>query len=390
MVQERGFSVQEQTSQNFSAHEAITRDSRRLAGAVDGLAGAREDHARRAGVDGSGQSPFITLFSRESQQASTARFQTSLAEQSAAGGLMVALMAFGLEARLNQARIPDCHRGSGLRDSGNPFVGQECGPSRQGLNGRTPTMGEASVTAEVFRRIVVEPAYKAVSAQIARAILDGALPLGAALPTEQQLSERFGVHRSTVREAIRQVEQEGLLQRREGRRLFVCLPGVHDLAPRATRLLLLQQTTFQELWELAMSLEPLAARLAAQRAEAQDLQQLQQHLLASDPGADHDDAALVRLDVEFHALVGRASHNRALMLAREPVGLLYNPTLRQVFGHLPQARARNQTAHQHVVEALLRRDADAAAEWTARHMVDFQRGFAMAGLDMAAPIVMPT
>ena len=250
-------------------------------------------------------------------------------------------------------------------------------------------MGEVQATAEVFRRVVYEPAYKAVSAQIERAIVDGALPLGAALPTEQELAERFGVHRSTVREAIRQVEQEGLLQRREGRRLFVCLPGVHDLAPRATRLLLLQQTTFQELWELAMALEPLAARLAAQRAEAQDLQQLQAHLHASDEGRDNDDVALVRLDVEFHALVGRASHNRALTLAREPVGLLYNPTLQQVFGHLPQARARNQTAHRHIVEALLRRDADAAADWTARHMVDFQRGFAMAGLDMAAPIVMP-
>ena len=85
MVQEQGFSVQEQTSQNFSAHEAITRGRRRLAGAVDGLAGAGEDHARRAGVDGSGQSPFITLFSRESQQTSTARFPISLAEQSVAG-----------------------------------------------------------------------------------------------------------------------------------------------------------------------------------------------------------------------------------------------------------------------------------------------------------------
>ena len=224
-------------------------------------------------------------------------------------------------------------------------------------------MGEASATAEVFRRVVVEPAYKAVSAEIERAIVDGALPLGAALPTEQQLSERFGVHRSTVREAIRQVEQEGLLQRREGRRLFVCLPGVHDLAPRATRLLLLQQTTFQELWELAMSLEPLAARLAAQRAEALDLQQLQQHLLASDPGQDHDDAALVRLDVEFHALVGRASHNRALMLAREPVGLLYNPTLRRCS---PTCRRHARaTRPRHSRRRAARRDADAAAEWTA-------------------------
>lgn len=248
-------------------------------------------------------------------------------------------------------------------------------------------MGEASAAAEVFRRVVVEPAYKAVSAQIERAIVDGALPLGAALPTEQELSERFGVHRSTVREAIRQVEQEGLLQRREGRRLFVCLPGVHDLAPRATRLLLLQQTTFQELWELAMSLEPLAARLAAQRAQPQDLQALQDNLAAS--RRCPDDASMVQLDVQFHALVGRASRNHALMLAREPAGLLYNPTLLQVFAHLPQARQRNLVAHQHIVEALDRRDADAAAEWTAKHMVDFQRGFAMAGLDMAAPIVMP-
>jgi GntR family transcriptional repressor for pyruvate dehydrogenase complex len=238
--------------------------------------------------------------------------------------------------------------------------------------------------------VIVEPAYKAVSAQIERAILDGALPLGAALPTEQELAERFGVHRSTVREAIRQVEQQGLLQRREGRRLFVCLPGMHDLAPRAMRMLLLQRTTFQELWELAMSLEPLAARLAAQRAEALDLQQLQQHLASSGERDTNDDAALVRLDVEFHALVGRASHNRALMLAREPVGLLYNPTLLQLFGHLPQARARNQAAHQHIVEALQRGDAEMAAQWTVKHMVDFQRGFAMAGLDMAAPIVMPS
>ena len=248
-------------------------------------------------------------------------------------------------------------------------------------------MGEASATAEVFRRVIVEPAYKAVSAEIERAILGGALPLGAALPTEQELAERFGVHRSTVREAIRQVEQEGLLQHRESRRLFVSLPGVSDLTPGATRLLMLQQTTFHELWELAVTLEPLAARLAAQRVQRQDLQALQDNLAASRQCGD--DAAMVLLDVQFHALVGRASHNHALMLAREPAGLLYNPTLLQVFSHLPQARQRNFVAHQRIVDALERRDADAASEWTAKHMVDFQRGFSMAGLDMAAPIAMP-
>jgi DNA-binding FadR family transcriptional regulator len=242
--------------------------------------------------------------------------------------------------------------------------------------------------ASVFQRVVVEPAYKAVSAAIERAILDGALPPGTALPTEQALSERFGVHRSTVREAIRQVEQEGLLQRREGRRLFVCLPGVHDLAPRATRLLLLHQTTFQELWDVALTLEPLAARLAALHANDDDLALLDANLAASH--LETTLPALVTLDMEFHALVGRASHNHALMLAREPVGLLYNPTLQQIFLRLPQASSRNLEAHVRTMAALRRRDAQDAAEWTRKHMVDFQRGFAMAGLDMSTPIAQPT
>jgi GntR family transcriptional repressor for pyruvate dehydrogenase complex len=243
------------------------------------------------------------------------------------------------------------------------------------------------VPAEVFQRLVTEPAYKAVSSAIAAAIFDGALPAGTALPTEQALSERFGVHRSTVREAIRQVEQEGLLQRREGRRLFVCLPGVHDLAPRTARMLLLQQTTFQALWEVAVVLEPLTARLAAERATPDDLAQIEANLaLAADTP---DDAGQVVLDVEFHALLGRATHNHALMLAREPVGLLYNPTLGQIFARLPQARARNLVAHRHMADALARHDAATAARWMHKHMVDFQRGFALAGLDMGTPIALP-
>ena len=245
----------------------------------------------------------------------------------------------------------------------------------------------ALAPAEVFQRLVVAPAYKAVSLAIERAILDGSLLPGAALPTEQALAEQFGVHRSTVREAIRQVQQEGLLQRRQGRRLFVCLPGVHELAPRATRLLLLHQTTFQALWDVALALEPLAARLAAVHATEADLALLDANHAATLAETNHP--ALVALDMEFHALVGRASHNHALMLAREPVGLLYNPTLLQIYARLPQASERNLQAHRATLDALHRRDADAASEWTRKHMVDFQRGFVLCGLDMSARIAQP-
>lgn len=244
----------------------------------------------------------------------------------------------------------------------------------------------------LFQRIRPSPAYRAVSEALERLILGGRLKPGDPLPTEQELSERFGVNRSTVREAIRQIEQEGMLERREGRRLFVCLPGLFDLAPRATRVLMLQQTTFEELWETAVILEPLAARLAAAHANADDLLRLKTNIDATAaltlPGEqpEHELAELVDLDVEFHALVGAASHNRPLMLAREPISLLYKPTLSRIYSRLPQSKSRTLAAHRRIVDGLLRSDADAAVEWTHKHMVDFQRGFQMAELDMKAPI----
>jgi len=245
-----------------------------------------------------------------------------------------------------------------------------------------------------FNKLHIEPAYKQVSKEIQRFILSGRLPLGSPLPTEQVLADRFGVHRSTVREAIRRIENEGLVQRRAGRRLFVASPGLRELAPRAARLLLMQQTTFEELWQTALALEPLASQLAAQHADSADLKALAENvecltLAQAQPTGMTDQehtTRLVELDVEFHALVAQASHNRALALAREPVSLLYRPSLQQIHTLLPQSKARNLAAHRAILKALRARNAQSAADWTRRHIIDFKRGFALTGLSMDAPI----
>lgn len=71
-------------------------------------------------------------------------------------------------------------------------------------------------------------------------------------------------------------------------------------------------------------------------------------------------------------------------------GLLHGPTLLEIFRHLPQAKVRNLAAHRYIADALQSCRADAAAEWTRKHPIDFQRGFAMTGLDMTTPIATPT
>ena len=244
---------------------------------------------------------------------------------------------------------------------------------------------------QVFRRMRIAPAYKAVSAEIERIIVSGELEPGAALPTEAELAQQFGVNRSTLREAIRQVEQEGLVERREGRRLFVALPGLTDFAPRAIRSLVLQQATFHELWEVAVVLEPLATRLAALAAGDEDFAALDTNLsrmeaIAAGALDSAHHAALIELDVEFHAMVARASGNRALMLAREPVSLLYSTTLSKMQAQLPQMHARNIAAHRKILAAMRSRDTAGAEEWMRKHIVDFQRGFVLARLDMHVPI----
>ncbi|MDD2545087.1 MAG: FadR/GntR family transcriptional regulator [Burkholderiaceae bacterium] len=239
-----------------------------------------------------------------------------------------------------------------------------------------------------FDRVKLVPAYKAISSAIEQRIVQGELTPGTQLPTEQELAEQFGVNRSTVREAIRQLEQEGLVERGGSKRLHVTMPGVHDAAPRAARALLLHQVTFEELWQLAIVLEPQAARLAAQSATDKDIQALKTSLERLQEHHDGADAihSHATLDIEFHALVARISGNRALMLAREPINLLYQPSLTRLQKVLPQMEARNLEAHRRIVRAIAEHDAEQAHEWTRKHLADFQRGYAMAGIPMNTPL----
>jgi DNA-binding FadR family transcriptional regulator len=241
-----------------------------------------------------------------------------------------------------------------------------------------------------FRPLARQPAYRAVSSVMEQHILSGTLKAGTPLPPELELAAQFGVNRSTIREAIRLLEQEGLLERHQGRRLFVVLPGLFDLAPRALRSQILHQVTFEELWEVAVVVEPEASRLAAQRADATDLGDIDGNLeAAAETVGGRADAARIRrhweLDAEFHALVARASKNRSLMMSRESFSLLYRPVATRLQESLPQSAARNLHAHRQIASALHARDEQRAHEWTHKHLVDFRKGFLQAHLPMDAP-----
>ncbi|HEX7249414.1 MAG TPA: FCD domain-containing protein [Burkholderiales bacterium] len=236
-----------------------------------------------------------------------------------------------------------------------------------------------------FSRISSTPAYKLVAQAIERDILSGKLRDGEPLGTETELATQFGVNRSTVREGIRLLEHGGLIRRDSSRRLWIGLPGVEGLAERMTRALVLHEVTFRELYEASLALQIATVEAAAERATPEQIEQLEENVARTEEHLG-DPAAVAKLDGEFHTLVGQASHNRVLQLAREPSELLVVSSTELVLGKVPEGAPRLLHAHRMYIDAIRRRDKQAARLWTVRHLNDWRRGFERAGRDLDSPI----
>jgi GntR family transcriptional repressor for pyruvate dehydrogenase complex len=238
---------------------------------------------------------------------------------------------------------------------------------------------------EKFRRISSTPAYRLVAEAIEQQILSGRIRPGEPIGTEAQLVKQFGVNRSTVREGIRLLEHDGLIRRESNRRLSVGSPHYERLATRSTRALILGDVTFRELYEAAIALQIATIESAAERATPAMISAMEANVARTARMlGDAEEVAV--LDTEFHALIGKASCNRVLQLAREPSDLLIFPTTRLVLSQVKEGPARLLEAHRKMVDAIMRRDKEAARLWARRHINDWRKGFERAGNDLDQPI----
>ncbi|MBX9590218.1 MAG: FCD domain-containing protein [Hyphomonadaceae bacterium] len=236
-----------------------------------------------------------------------------------------------------------------------------------------------------FERIKARPAYELVAEEIERQILAGMLRPGDAIGTESELVKQFGVNRSTVREGIRLLEQSGLVAREASRRLSVAVPHYHGLATRMSRALILQQVTFRELWHTSRALEPAAVDLAMDNRTEADLAALEANV-ARTREVQRNAPAVAELDAEFHKLIGQATHNRVLQLAKEPSSMLVRPTTAHIIANNPGGIPRLIEAHAHILDALQRRDREKGRLWVDRHLRDWRAGFERSGHDLDSAV----
>ncbi|MBY6004329.1 GntR family transcriptional regulator [Salipiger bermudensis] len=159
---------------------------------------------------------------------------------------------------------------------------------------------------------------------------------------ESELAERFGVSRTPIREALQRLETQSLLAR-DGRSLIVASLDHNQMA---------------ELYVVRTELEGLAARLAARHATEEEIQVLRD-MVAEDQALVDDPSALARANRRFHRMIHLASHNRFLVqqldLVHRSMALMATTSL--------AAQGRGEIAlgeHQAIVDAISRRDEDAA------------------------------
>lgn len=229
------------------------------------------------------------------------------------------------------------------------------------------------------------PSYRRIAAILERRIIDGNLAPGSVLPTETRLVEEFGVNRSTIREGLRALESTGLVRRIDSKRMLVTVPDRNVTAWSTMRAIGLRQVRFQELWEALLYIEPLAAELAAHRRPSGFEVQLEQNIRKMRENL-HDDEMIIRLDVEFHELIGEATSNRVLAMSHDPICRLIFSATKTLHQKVPQGRHRMLHAHQMIYDAVIMRDAEKAKAWMARHIRDLHRGYLVAGLDINAPV----
>ena len=201
-------------------------------------------------------------------------------------------------------------------------------------------------------------------------ILAGGFVAGEALPAERELVVETGLSRGSVREALRILEAEGLVQTRPGRYggTLVCRPTTDLVARQFGSFAKGRGVSFKTVIEARESLEPTLAKLAAEHRTEADLQALERTTRHMADAIDADAATFLAANVDWHWAVAVASHNDLLSAFMASItGLIRDSTLEE---HVTSQAIREAVlkAHLRVVDAIRAGDPEAARRRMERHV----------------------
>jgi DNA-binding FadR family transcriptional regulator len=200
--------------------------------------------------------------------------------------------------------------------------------------------------------------HEHVISEIGRRIISGELPPGKPLPSEMELCITLGVSRTVLREALRVLAAKGLIDAKPKIGTVVQPESVWNCLDVDVLTWRLEtgdvDTVIRELYELRYLIEPMAASLAAQHANDDDIEELRQAYTAMEAAGD-DGAKLVEPDVRFHRAIIAASGNSLFSSLAHAIGATL--TINFTLGiDNPRGQVHTLPFHKNVLDAIAAHD----------------------------------
>ena len=227
---------------------------------------------------------------------------------------------------------------------------------------KTTKAPDALEMLEDIGAIKVPKSCDVLASRLQQQILGGAYPPGSALPTERELVEGTGLSRGSVREALRILEAQGLIQTRAGRYggSVVSRPTDQLLAVHINLFAKGLSITLSALVEARQALEPMVAYLAAKNRTEEDLLALQQIAARLDEAAPIDVPQFLKENANWHLAIAVASHNDLLRAFTASIsGMMLEASRIENFAP-KDVRLLVMQAHRRILDAIKAGDAEAA------------------------------
>lgn len=217
-----------------------------------------------------------------------------------------------------------------------------------------------------YKPLATESLPKQIALQIRQAIVDGRLRADDRLPGEEELAERYGVSRPTIREALKRLAAQNLIRSRRGPAggTFVNRPNHEELRDALSTAAMLGvgmgEYNLADIAQARRELELICCRLAAENRDQAQFATMAEELQSQTQG-NLSDEAFCASDVRFHRALVDASNNRILQLVMVTVIEALQPVMNMVVFRFRE-RAVIVDQHRRLLAALQAGDADTACE----------------------------